>query len=109
MSSRELADRSGLSQQRISQIEQAEQDGSLTLATLEHVAAGLDCRVEYVLVPLRPLDDMVWDQARAKAIAEIHAVDHTMALEDQRPSAASTDDLVDSIARRLVDKRGLWS
>lgn len=109
MSTRELASRVGLSPQRISQIEQAERDRSLTLANLERVAAALDCRVEYVLIPHQPLDDIVWQRATEKATAEVADVDHTMALEDQRPDAESTRQQVDEVARRYVDKRGLWS
>jgi predicted DNA-binding mobile mystery protein A len=109
MSTSELARRVGLSKGRISQIERAERDRSLTLDTLERVAAGLGCRVEYVLVPRQPLDDMVREQARAKAADEIAAVDHTMALEDQQPGAESTRARIDEAARRHIDRRGLWS
>jgi len=109
MSTRELAQRVGLSKGRISQIERAERDRSLTLDTLERVAAALGCRVEYVLVPRESLEDMVWQQARAKATDEIAAVDHTMALEDQRPDAGSTRERIDEAARHYIDKRGLWS
>lgn len=109
MSTRELAGRVGLSPQRISQIEQAERDRSLTLANLERVAAALDCRVEYVLVPHQSLDDLVWQRATEKATTEVAGVDHTMALEDQRPDAESTRQQIDDVARRYVDKRGLWS
>lgn len=109
MSTSELARRVGLSKGRISQIERAERERSLTLDTLERVAAGLGCRVEYVLVPHRPLEDMVWDQARAKAGADVAAVDHTMALEDQQPDGESTGERIDETARRSLDKRGLWS
>jgi predicted DNA-binding mobile mystery protein A len=109
MSTSELARRAGRSKARISQIEQAERDRSLTLDTLDRVAAALGCRVDYLLVPRRPLDEMVWEQARAKAAAEIAAVDHTMALEDQQPDAESTRHRIDEAARRYVDRRGLWS
>jgi predicted DNA-binding mobile mystery protein A len=109
MSTSELARRAGRSKARISQIERAERDRSLTLDTLDRVAAALGCRVEYLLVPRQPLDEMVWEQARAKATAEIAAVDHTMALEDQQPDAESTGHRIDEAARRYVDRRGLWS
>ncbi len=109
MSSNELAKRAGLSKGRIGQIERAEQDRSLTLATLERVAAALGCRVEYVLVPDQHLDVMVWEKARAKAAAEIAAVDHTMALENQRPDVESRRERIDEAARLHIDKRGLWS
>jgi len=109
MSTRELARRADLSAARISQIEKAERDRSLTLANLERIADALGCRVEYVLVPHQPLDDIVWQQARQKAAEEVASVDHTMALEDQRPEVESTRQRIDELARQLVDKRGLWS
>ncbi len=109
MSTRELAKRADVSAARISQIEKAERDRSLTLANLERIADALGCRVEYVLVPHQPLDDIVWRQARQKAAAEVAGVDHTMALEDQRPELESTRQRVDELARQLIDKRGLWS
>ena len=70
-------------------------------------AAALGCRVEHVLVPRQSLDDMVWQQARTTAANEIAAVDHTMALEDQRPDTESTRERIDEAARRDIDKRGL--
>ncbi len=109
MSTSDLARRVELTKGRISQIERAERERSLTLATLERVAAALDCRVEYVLVPRQPLETLVWRQARVKAAAEVATVDHTMALEDQRPDAGSLDERIDDVARRYIDKRGLWS
>ncbi len=109
MSARELGDRVGLSQQRVVQIEAAERDRSLTLATLERVAAGLECRVEYVLVPIKPLDALVADRARAKAQVEVAGVQHTMALEDQRVEGTAADAVVDAAALGWIDRRGLWS
>lgn len=109
MSTTELAQRMGLSKGRISQIERAERERTLTLATLERAAAALDCRVEYVLIPRTPLDEMVRVQAQSKAAAEIAAVDHTMAIEDQRPTAESTRDRITAAAAHHIDRRGLWS
>lgn len=109
MSTSELAHRLGVSRGRVSQIEHAEVERSLTLDTLERTAAALGCRVEYVLVPAAPLDTMVQEQARSKATQTIASVDHTMALEDQRPDDASLRQRIDELAQQLVDKRGLWS
>lgn len=109
MSAEELAHRVGLSKARISQIERAERERSLTLHTLDRVATGLGCRVEYVLVPHDPLDDMVRTQARAKATAALRDVDHTMALEDQQLESASASRQIDGATALYIDKRGLWS
>ena len=109
MSTRELAARAGISAPRVSQIERAELDGSLTLATLHRIAEALDCRVEYALVPRRPLDAMVREQARAKAEGVLRVVDHTMAMEDQRTDEYARRSELDRAAEELVDTRGLWS
>lgn len=109
MSTRDLAVRAGISAPRVSQIERAEVDGTLTLATLQRIAEALDCRVEYALVPRRPLDEMVRDQARAKAERLMLAVDHTMAMEDQRTDRPTWQSEVERTADEMIDRRGLWS
>ena len=108
MSTRELAARAGVSAPRVSQIERAEVDGSLTLATLHRIAEALDCRVEYALVPRRPLDEMVNDQARAKAEGLLRIVDHTMAMEGQRTDEYARRLELQRAAHELIDRRGLW-
>jgi len=109
MSTRQLAAIAGVSPGRISRIEASERDGTVTLATLEKVARALGCRVEYVLVPDRPLEDVVQQRARAKATEQVSGVAHTMALEDQRPSSDFLDRTIADLAASLVDKRGLWA
>jgi len=109
MSTRELAARAGISAPRISQIERAEVDGALTLATLRKIAEALDCHVEYVLVPRRPLDTMVREQAMSKAAPLFRIVDHTMAMEDQRTDEYSRRTELDRAADEFIDRRGLWS
>ena len=109
MSTSELARRMGVSKARVGQIERGERERTITLDTLERAARALGCRVEYVLVPREPLDDLVWAQAMAKARAEIGAVDHTMELEDQRPDLGSSAARIEEAARHHLDKRGLWS
>lgn len=109
MSSKELAHRMGLSKARIGQIERGERERTITLDTLERAAEALGCRVEYVLVPHEPLEDLVWARAIAKATEEFAQVDHTMELEDQRPHSNVRAALIEETARHHIDKRGLWS
>lgn len=109
MSARELGARAGVSAARISQIERAEVEGGLTLNTLRRIAEAMDCRVEYVLLPRRPLDVMVRDQAQGWAESQIRAVDHTMAMEDQRTDEYARRLELDRAIEELIDRRGLWS
>lgn len=106
MSSTELAERLGVTHQAVSQLEAAEREGGVTIDRLNHVARALGCRLEYALVPERPLDEMVYEQARRKARQILSPVGHSMALEGQRVDLA---DEVDRLAQDLVDRRGLWS
>jgi predicted DNA-binding mobile mystery protein A len=73
MSTVELARRMGVTRSRVSQIERAEIDGTIHLSTLERAAEALNCRVVYFLVPIEPLEQMVWQQAFLKASDELGA------------------------------------
>ena len=108
MTTAELGQRMGLTQSRVSQIERSEELGSIRLDTLERAARALNCQVRYVFVPNEPLEQMVQRQARLRAQAEVDAVTHTMALEDQVPEPGVLDSLVQEMAERFVDERHLW-
>ena len=108
MTTAELGQRMGVTQSRVSQIERSEELGSIRLDTLERAAQALNCQVRYVFVPNEPLEQMVQRQARLRAQAEVDAVTHTMALEDQVPEPGVLDSLVTEMAERFVDERHLW-
>lgn len=103
-----LGQRMGLTQSRVSQLEQSEELGSIRLGTLERAARSLNCQVHYVFVPNEPLEDMVQRQARLRAQAEIDAVTHTMALEDQSPEPSVVDAQLKELTERFVDGRHRW-
>lgn len=110
MSAADLGDRMGLSQARVSQIEAGELDRSITLGTLERAADALGCDVVYALVPRLPLEQMVQEQALAKARQRLAPVAHSMALEDQTSTPNSAVRIqLESLAQQLIDRRGLWS
>jgi predicted DNA-binding mobile mystery protein A len=110
MTTRQLADRLGVSQPRVTAIERAEQHGSLTLASLEKVADALDCTLVYAFVPRQSLEASVRRQAYQAAGEQIARVDHSMRLENQ---GIDPDDLK-AERERLADEmlhgnlRRLW-
>lgn len=107
MTVRDFAARMGTtSSSWVTELEQNEAAGKITLETLRRAAAALGCRVEYVLVPERPLEEMVLAQARRKARRILSDVQHTMALEDQ---AVSLDDRINELADEFAERRDLWS
>lgn len=108
MTTGELGQRMGITQSRVSQLERSEELGAIRLDTLERAARALNCEVRYVFVPNEPLEDMVQRQARLRAQAEVDAVAHTMALEDQTPEPGALDAQVEELAEHFVDGRHLW-
>jgi predicted DNA-binding mobile mystery protein A len=83
MTTAQYGKRLGVSQPRIVELEKSEQEGSVTLNTLQRAAEALGCRLIYVLVPERPLADVVTERAKLVAERQSKAVEHTMRLEDQ--------------------------
>ena len=83
MTTAQYARRLGVSQPRIVELEKSEQSGGVTLNTLQRAAEALGCRLVYVLVPERPLAEVVRDRAELIAERQSKAVEQSMRLEDQ--------------------------
>src|SRR5262245_23530717 len=100
MSTRQLADRLGVTQSTASKLEASEAAGTIQLSSLARAADALGCTVVYALVPNESLEVMIERQARAVATDELGAVDVTMALEGQR--VGIDQGLLDEYAAALV-------
>jgi predicted DNA-binding mobile mystery protein A len=107
MTTAQLARRLGVSQPRIVELEQSEASGSVTLHTLQRAAEALGCRLVYVLVPERPLADVVRERAEFLAERQSAAVQHSMRLEDQTvPDKRASKELLPPSDRRLLAPPG---
>lgn len=102
----ELARRLGVTRQAVAQIETAEADGSVRLATLRRAAAALDCDLVYTLVPRTTLDQVVREQAERVVAGEVAAAEQSMVLEAQDSSVdpAAARELADE----LIASQRLW-
>src|ERR1700744_1157145 len=87
MTTAQLATRLGFNRSRVVKIEQAEPNGSLSVRTLQEVAAALNCNLVYALVPKEPLREMIEKQAKKIAAKRLGRVAHSMLLEDQSVEA----------------------
>ncbi|GHU06747.1 transcriptional regulator [Betaproteobacteria bacterium] len=110
MNSAALAGRLGITDSAVRKLENAESSDAITLGTLRRIAAGLDCELQYALVPKQTLDAMRTQQALRVAREQVQAVSRTMALEDQALDAGSTQAQVDEVVQNLLSKPGksLW-
>jgi len=100
MSARQLADRLGVVQQRVAEIERDELGGAATLKTMRRVAERLDCVFVYALIPLTGLEQTLRKQARLVAKKRLSRVSHTMRLENQ---GLSDDDQEQSMIDMIED------
>jgi predicted DNA-binding mobile mystery protein A len=109
MSSTELAARLGVSQQTVPDLERSEMHDTIKLETLRRAADALNCDLVYVLLPRRPLSDIVRDQARRKAARHLDRIAQHSRLEDQTVNEPDTAVQLDELANRYIDRRGLWT
>ncbi|MBO9523127.1 MAG: mobile mystery protein A [Nocardioidaceae bacterium] len=108
MTAADLADRMGVSQPSVTRLEKSERDDAARLETLIRAADALGCDLVYALVPRRPLDDMVTEQARRRALRRVEQVGHTMALEDQAVDDRSLAEKIEALTEFYRTHSGLW-
>lgn len=83
MSTRQLARRASLSQQRLSKIEQQEITGEIKLNTLKKIAQGLDFVFIYAFIPKSSVSEIIRKQAEKIVRKRFERVTASMVLEDQ--------------------------
>jgi predicted DNA-binding mobile mystery protein A len=83
MTAGQLARRMGVKQPRITELEQGEACGKITVQSLERAAEAMGCRLVYALVPVRPLSDMIDERAAVIAGQQLALIEQTMRLENQ--------------------------
>ena len=110
LSTAQLGKRAGLSQSRVSRLENAEKKGDLKLSSLQKMAKALNMKFVYGFVSEDTLESMVRGQARRIALKRLEKLDNTMRLEkqsltgDERKRA-----LKDMIEKILIDNpKGFW-
>jgi predicted DNA-binding mobile mystery protein A len=106
MSAATLAARLGTTAGAVTRLEQSEAGDRIGLDTLRRAADALECDLVYLLVPRRPLGDVVWERARELAHEQELAVEQTMLLEGE--PTAGTSAVEERAARHLVERGGLW-
>ena len=109
MTGSQLADRLGVSQATVAEIEKSEQHDKVKLETLRRVAHALDCDLVYFFVPRSSLEESVKNQASEKAARHIGRVSQHSRLENQELAPDVTAKQVERLAESFINHRGLWS
>jgi len=110
MNGRQLAERMGVTKQRVSIIEKQELAGSVTINTMKKSAEALNCVFVYCLLPKTDLEDIVRDQAKKIAISRLGRASHTMSLEDQELDRKENNEIVNKMVEKIMMEQpaGLW-
>ena len=110
MTSVQLAKRLGVARSRITKIQQAELANSLTLHTLKETANALNCDLVYALVPRKPLETLVREQAEKIARQKLQRVSHSMALEAQAVAKPQQQEQLEELINTLLSGtlKQLW-
>jgi predicted DNA-binding mobile mystery protein A len=107
MTTAQLANRLGVHQPRVIELERGEATGNITVKSLERAAEALGCRLVYTLVPEKPLADTIRQRASLIAERQLASVEQTMRLEaqgvtDKKQHAEAHQQLVEKLLRRLA-------
>lgn len=110
MSTVQMARRLNVSQPRITALEKAEMNRTLTLESLEKAAEALECSVVYALIPRNTLTQIVEERALFKAKKMMGRIDQTMALEGQNLDMTTLQEDLKGMANDFIHThyRQLW-
>jgi predicted DNA-binding mobile mystery protein A len=111
MTAAQLGKRIAISQPAVSQLEESEAEGTVTLNTLRKAARGLGGELIYAIVPTSSLDEMRRTQIRSIVRERLDRTSHTMKLEDQSVPAKESEKQFDELVAELSDNppRNLWN
>ncbi len=110
MSGAALAKRLGMTTAGARKLEDAEAREVITIASLRKLAEALDCELKYVLIPRKPLEQLLNERAQEIATKRLSPVSNSMALEDQSVRGPDRQLQIDLLAQELLDgsRRELW-
>lgn len=106
----QLGRKVGINPSAVRRLEERERSGKITLAALSRVAAAMDCRLVYAIVPNKSLQNVVERQVRKVADSRLARVGHTMDLEAQGVGEQETSHQQVALMHRLASEwpRHLW-
>jgi predicted DNA-binding mobile mystery protein A len=111
MSKTQLAMRIGITRPSLDELESNEVKETITLSSLRKVANALGCDLQYILVPRKPLERQIAEQALRKASDKLGRVNQSQALEASALEADTLSRAVTDLAKELEVTRppGLWN
>ena len=107
MTTKQLADRLGIAQPSVMDLEEREGRQTITLETLEKAARAMNCKLIYAVVPNEDylsLNELIERKAEDAAKVISKKVSHSMALESQGLSTEDNRASLQRLAKELKEK-----
>lgn len=98
MTTTQLAKRLCLTQSRVVRIEQNERN--LKISTMEKIADALNCDFVYTFIPRENINDIIYNQAKKKALKILNDVKTNMGLENQ---ISYNNDILEELIQDLTN------
>lgn len=98
MTTTQLAKKINVTQPRVINLEKNERNTKIS--TMERIADALNCDFVYAFVPRENIDDIIYNQAKKKALKILNKVNTNMSLENQ---LTNSDELVEDLIKDLLD------
>ena len=111
MTKTQLSDRLSIARTGVNRLETNELKGAITITSLTNAAEALGCELQYVLVPHKPLGDMVAEQALKRARDKLGRINQSQALEASAMESQSLSRAVADLAKEIEVRRpaDLWN
>lgn len=98
MTTTQLAKKLDITQPRIVNLEKNEKNTKIS--TMERIADALNCDFVYAFVPRENIDNILYNQAKKKALKILNKVNTNMGLENQ---LSNNQDLLEDLIKDLLD------
>ncbi len=111
MSLQQLGKKLSITRQSVQEMEQREQDGTITLKSLKEVAKAMDMQLVYAFVPVDgTLEDLIERKATALARQIVMRTSNSMKLEDQQNSTERLEKAIQERANAIKNEmpKILW-
>lgn len=109
MTQEQLAQRSGLNQSLIAEIERGKRE-NLNLSTIKKLAEGLNCQSLVQLLPTKNISQILDEQSTFVARKIVSISSGSAAIELQLPDQAAVEKQIKEVKRNLLEKNrsSLW-
>lgn len=98
MTTTQLAKRLGVAQPRIVNLEKNEKNTKIS--TMERIADVLNCDFVYAFIPRENIDNIIYNQAKKKALKILNKVNTNMNLENQ---LSKNNELLEDLINELLN------